>query len=52
MLWVAAALGVLELSRGDAAAAWAVLAPYAEALEARGGGEAFAILLVPPRSRR
>ena len=47
MLWVAAALGVLELSRGDAAAAWTALAPYAEALEARGGGEAFAILLVP-----
>ena len=47
MLWVAAALGVLELSLGDAAAAWTALAPYAEALEARGGGEAFAILLVP-----
>ena len=47
MLWVAAALGVLELSLGDPAAAWTALAPYAEALEARGGGEAFAILLVP-----
>ena len=47
MLWVAAALGVLELSLGDPAAAWTALAPYADALEARGGGEAFAILLVP-----
>jgi ATP/maltotriose-dependent transcriptional regulator MalT len=47
MLWVAAALGMLELSRGDAGAAWAALEPFAEALEARGGGEAFAILVVP-----
>ena len=47
MLWVAAAIGVLELSRGDAGAAWEALAPYAEALEARGGGGAFAILIVP-----
>jgi DNA-binding CsgD family transcriptional regulator len=47
MLWVAAAIGVLELSLGDGAAAWDGLAPYAEALEARGGGTAFAILLVP-----
>ena len=47
MLWVASALGVLELSRGDVTAAWTALGPYADALEARGGGEAFAILLVP-----
>ena len=47
MLWVAAAIGVLELSLGDAGAAWTAMAPYAEALEARGGGEAFAILLDP-----
>jgi ATP/maltotriose-dependent transcriptional regulator MalT len=47
MLWAGAAIGVLELSLGDAGAAWNTLAPYAEALAARGGGEAFAIVIVP-----
>ncbi len=38
-LWAAGALGLLELSLGDAPAAWAGLAPITEALEANGIGE-------------
>ena len=38
LLWVAAALGVLELSLGDARAAWAALAPLAQRVEAGGIG--------------
>jgi len=38
LLWVAAALGVLELSLGDAGAAWAALAPLAQRVEAGGIG--------------
>ncbi len=43
MLWVTGALGLLELSLGDAAAAWAALAPVTEAFEATGIGEPLAM---------
>jgi DNA-binding CsgD family transcriptional regulator len=38
-LWATGALGLLELSLGDAQAAWATLAPITEALEAHELGE-------------
>ena len=38
LLWVAAAHGVLELSLGDAGAAWAALAPLAQRVEVDGIG--------------
>jgi hypothetical protein len=45
MLWVAAALGGLELSLGDPAAAWAALAEPVAAIDAR--EEPMAIVLAP-----
>jgi DNA-binding CsgD family transcriptional regulator len=44
MLWATAALGLLELSLGDTAAAWAALAPIVERLEAEGIGEPLVVL--------
>jgi len=38
MLWVAASLGALELSLGNAEAAWAAMASFAERIEAGGVG--------------
>ena len=51
LLWVSAALGLLELSLGDAAAAWAAPAPLAEAIGARPDRRAFDDVL-RRRSRR
>jgi DNA-binding CsgD family transcriptional regulator len=39
ILWVGAALGLLELSLGDADAAWRAVRPLTESLEERGIGE-------------
>jgi DNA-binding NarL/FixJ family response regulator len=45
MIWVTGALGLLELSLGNAAGAWEALAPVTEALEADGIGEPLAMLV-------
>jgi ATP/maltotriose-dependent transcriptional regulator MalT len=45
LLWVTAALGLLELSLGDPAAAWAAVAAPTEALEANGVGEALTLFV-------
>ena len=47
MLWVSGALGVLELSLGDAAAAWAALEPAIAAIAAGPEGEPLALVLAP-----
>ena len=44
MLWVAGAVGVIELATGNPAAAWAALEPAAAALD---GSEPLALVLVP-----
>lgn len=46
-IWVAAALGQLELSLGNAEAAWAACAPLTEALEQRGIAEPIPAFFLP-----
>jgi DNA-binding CsgD family transcriptional regulator len=47
LLWIAKALGLLELSLGDPVATWAAVAPFTEPLEADGIVEALSAYSVP-----
>jgi DNA-binding CsgD family transcriptional regulator len=47
LLWIAASLAVLELSLGDASAAWAACEPLVVALEAHGVGEPVPSFFLP-----
>jgi DNA-binding CsgD family transcriptional regulator len=46
-IWIAAALGMLELSLGDPAAAWQAVAPVTQAVEQHGVGEPVAAYFLP-----
>lgn len=46
-LWSSAALGLLELSRGDAAAAWSAVRPLTETVEEHGIGEPLPYFFAP-----